>query len=205
MSVSSLTRFTVPLASDQSASSQGLLMPKLKYRFRAIFEGFGVTTPRSELTKQVKTCGRPKPKFNPVTVDVYNSKIKYAGKVDWDPISVVLRDDATGSVSKLVGEQLQKQFDFMEQASAASGIDYKFTSRIEMLDGGNGIHEPTVLETWELYGCWVDNVDYGELDYSSDESIDLTLSITFDNAIQTPTDSGVGASVVRTIGDVITG
>jgi hypothetical protein len=42
------------------------------------------------------------------------------------------------SVSKLVGEQVQKQFDFFEQASAASGIDYKFTTRIEMLDGGNG-------------------------------------------------------------------
>ena len=30
MSISSLSRFTVPLASDQSASNQGMLMPKLK-------------------------------------------------------------------------------------------------------------------------------------------------------------------------------
>ena len=34
MAVSSLSRMTVPLASDQSASTQGVLMPKLKYRFR---------------------------------------------------------------------------------------------------------------------------------------------------------------------------
>jgi len=34
MAVSSLTRFTVPLGGDQSASTQGLLMPKLKFRFR---------------------------------------------------------------------------------------------------------------------------------------------------------------------------
>ena len=42
MAVSSLTRMTVPLASDQSAANQGLLMPKLKYRFRTVFENFGV-------------------------------------------------------------------------------------------------------------------------------------------------------------------
>ena len=41
MAVSSLSKMTVPLASDQSASTQGLLMPKLKYRFRVMFENFG--------------------------------------------------------------------------------------------------------------------------------------------------------------------
>jgi hypothetical protein len=35
MAVSSLTRMTVPLASDQSSPTQGLLMPKLKYRVNA--------------------------------------------------------------------------------------------------------------------------------------------------------------------------
>ena len=53
MAISTLSKFTVPLANDQSSASQGLLMPKLQYRFRAILENFGVSTPRSELTKQV--------------------------------------------------------------------------------------------------------------------------------------------------------
>ena len=53
MAISTLSKFTVPLANDQSAVSQGLLMPKLQYRFRVILENFGVSTPRSELTKQV--------------------------------------------------------------------------------------------------------------------------------------------------------
>ena len=41
-----------------------------------------------------------------------------------------MRDDASGQVAKLVGEQVQKQFDMMEQSSAASGIDYKFISKM---------------------------------------------------------------------------
>ena len=75
MSVSSLSKFTVPLASDQSASSQGLLMPKLKYRFRVSFENFGISTPRSELTKQVIDFQRPSINFEEMPIDIYNSKI----------------------------------------------------------------------------------------------------------------------------------
>ena len=41
MAISTLSKFTVPLANDQSSASQGLLMPKLQYRFRAILENFG--------------------------------------------------------------------------------------------------------------------------------------------------------------------
>jgi len=51
MSISTLSKITVPLDSSQSASNQGLLMPKLQYRFRVSLENFGVSTPTTELTK----------------------------------------------------------------------------------------------------------------------------------------------------------
>ena len=139
MAVASLSKFTVPLNTDQSASTQGLLMPKLKYRFRLTFNNFGVSKGEViELTKQVQDAKRPSVKFNPVTVDIYNSKVYFQGKPEWDEATVTLRDDQAGNISKMVGEQIQKQFDFMEQSSAASGIDYKFTTMFEVLDGGNG-------------------------------------------------------------------
>jgi hypothetical protein len=205
MAVASLTKFTVPLATDQSASAQGLLMPKLKYRFRASFEGFGVSNPKSELTKQVVDIKRPSVSFNPITIDVYNSKVYLQGKPEWQETTINLRDDAAGNVSKLVGEQIQKQFDFMEQSSAASGIDYKFILRYEVLDGGNGANQPNVLETWELYGCMLSNVDYGEMNYSTNDPVQIALTIRFDNAVQTPTGTGVGTLVGRTLGSTITG
>ena len=87
---------------------------------------------------------RPQLGFDQITLDVYNSRVYMAGKHTLEPITITLRDDVNNSVSKLVGEQIQKQFDFFEQSSAASGIDYKFTGRIEMLDGGNGQSAPNV-------------------------------------------------------------
>jgi hypothetical protein len=205
MSIASLTRMTVPLASDQSSPTQGLLMPKLKYRFRAVFENLGVSTPRTELTKQVIDFTRPSVSFEEMQVPIYNSTIYLAGKYSWEAIAVNLRDDAGGNVSKLVGEQLQKQLDFMEQASASSGIDYKFTTRCEILDGGNGAATPVVLETWELYGCYLTSVNYNDLNYAESAAVTITMNIRFDNAVQTPIGSGVGATVGRTLGDVVTG
>ena len=205
MAVSSLSKMTVPLASDQSAASQGLLMPKLKYRFRTVFENLGVSTPRTELTKQVMTFTRPSVSFDDMTIDLYNSRMRLAGKHTWDDVTVELRDDASGQVAKLVGEQLQKQLDFMEQSSASSGIDYKFITRCEVLDGGNGANEPNVLETWELYGCYLTTVNYNDLTYADSAPATVSLTIRFDNAVQTPLGSGLGTSVGRTLGDVITG
>jgi hypothetical protein len=204
MAVASLTRFTVPLASNQSASAQGLLMPKLQYRFRVSFEGFGVSTDRVELTKQVVSFSRPTVSFADVDVHVYNSMVKLAGKHTWGDVSTTLRDDAAGNVTRLIGEQLQKQFDFMEQSSAASGSDYKFITRCEMLDGGNGANEPNVLETWELYGCYVKEANYQEVNYANSEAVTIQLSFRFDNAVQTPGGSGIGTFVGRTIGTNIT-
>jgi hypothetical protein len=205
MAVSSLTRMTVPLASDQSNPNQGLLMPKLKYRFRVIFENFGVSTPRTELTKQVMDFTRPEVSFEEIPLPIYNSTIKLAGRHTWGDLTCNLRDDAGGNVSKLVGEQLQKQLDFMEQASAASGIDYKFLTRFEVLDGGNGAYEPVALETWEIYGCYLKSVNYNNMDYSASEAATIGLTVTFDNAVQTPIGQGVGAIVGRTVNDVATG
>jgi hypothetical protein len=205
MAVSSLTRMTVPLASDQSASTQGLLMPKLKYRFRVTFLTFGVSQPTTELTKQVIDFARPTVSFEEIALPIYNSTIKLAGKHSWGDVTCNLRDDAGGNVARLVGEQLQKQLDFLEQSSAASGIDYKFQTQFQVLDGGNGVNEPTVLETWELYGCYLKEVNYNDANYGTSEPMTVSMTITYDNAVQTPNGTGVGAAIGRTVSDVATG
>ena len=197
MSISSLKKMTVRLETDQSANTQGLLMPKLQYRFRVSFINFGDTTITTELTKQVIDLTRPVVSFEKVPLDVYNSKIYIAGKHTWDPMSINIREDVNGEVQKLVGQQLQKQFDFFEQSSAASGVDYKFAMHVEILDGGNGGFEPEILETFELYGCFIENANYNTLNYAVSDPVTIGLTISFDNAIQT--DGGTNTAGIGTI------
>lgn len=205
MSIASLSRFTVPLATDQSPSTQSMLMPKLAYRFRVTLENFGVTGKTTELTKQVMDVTRPNLTFEPIEIPIYNSRVYLAGRHTWEAITLNLREDATGQVQLLVGEQLQKQLDFFEQSSAASGIDYKFTTRIEILDGGNGVYEPIILETFELYGCFIAGANYNTLNYAENNPVTIQLSIRYDNALQTPIGAGIGTDVGRTLGALATG
>ena len=205
MAISTLSKITVPLDSSASSSNQGLLMPKLQYRFRVSLENFGVSTPTTELTKQVVDVTRPNVSFEDITVDVYNSRVYLAGKHTWEPVTLNLREDVSNNVQKLVGEQLQKQFDFFEQSSAASGSDYKFVTRIEILDGGNGINVANVLETFELYGCYLQSANYNTYNYPTNDPVTVALAIKYDNAIQTPQGTGVGTAVGRTVNTLITG
>jgi hypothetical protein len=98
---------------------------------------------------------------------------------------------------------MQRQFDFFEQSSAASGIDYKFRMRVEILDGGNGAFEPVTLESFEFLGCFIKQATYAEMNYGTNEAVDISLTITYDNVIQLEApggaSSGIGLEVGRTV------
>ena len=136
MASASLLNFTVPLSDlGVPVSGQGLIFPKLKYRFRVLLNGFGaIGAATTEITNQTIDFKRPTVSFEENTIDTYNSKIHYAGKPSWSESQLTLRDDMQGSVQTIVGQQMQKQFDFLNQASASSASDYKFELLCQMLD-----------------------------------------------------------------------
>ena len=205
MPIASLSRFTVPISGSQAASTQGLLMPKLKYRFRVTLDSFGVPgQPTTELTKQVMNVSRPEVSFEEIKLPVYNSTVKLLGKHNFADAKLTIRDDASGVVSRKVGEQLQKQFDFFEQSGAASGIDYKFRMRVEMLDGGNGAFEPVTLESLEFLGCFIKQATYQGGDYNdATNPMDIALTITYDNAIQLEAPGGAASGIGIDVGRVV--
>ena len=127
---------------------------------------------------------RPKPEFDEIPLHVYNSTIKLQGKYKWNNIKLKVRDDVTNAVSTVVGQQVQKQFDFFNQSSGASGQDYKFSMIIEILDGGNG-EAVVTLESFELDGCWLKSVGYSSVDYAKADPLEIEMEVCYDNAIQT--------------------
>ena len=205
MATGSQSLVNMTVAGDNSGGNQGLLMPKLQYRFRVNFLNIGTSASTQELTKQVIDVTRPSVSFGEITLPVYNSTMYLAGRHEWQPLTINVRDDASGSVSKLVGQQLQKQMDFVQQASAASGQDYKFQTNIQILDGGNGTATPVVLETWECYGCFLQAANYNNLAYGSNEVVTIQMSIRYDNALQAPFTAGVGTSISRTVSSLASG
>ena len=56
-----------------------------------------------------------------------------------------------------------------------------------------------------MYGCYISESNYNDANYQSDEPMTISLTLRFDNAVQTPIGDGIGASVLRTVGSAITG
>lgn len=153
------------------------IMPKLAYRFRVTFIGDGFSaTP----TRSVISVTRPSLTHDEVVLDAYNSRIYLAGKHTWDPISVVLRDDVDSAVLRELNNQLNRQVDHANQASSRAGSGYKFQMKVESLDGGNP--SPGVLDTFELAGCYIANIQYGDMTYADSSQVQMTVSIRYDNA-----------------------
>jgi hypothetical protein len=214
MPITTLQNISIP--TEGAGSNSSLLMPKLQYRFRVFLDNFGTTGGPDgvrEISRQVIDVTRPNISFEQMTIDAYNSRTYLAGKHTWEPITLNLREDANNNVQKIVGQQLQRQFDFFEQSSAVSSGSYKFQTRIEILDGGNGATGANVIDRFHLVGCYIESANYNTLAYATNEPVTVALTIRYDNAIQFGADDdfvGVGEPVVRSTtasigGTVVTG
>lgn len=165
------------LGVPDNAGNTTTIMPKLQYRFRVTFIGDGFSaTP----TRSVISVSRPGLTHDEVLIDAYNSRINLAGKHTWDPITCVIRDDVDSAVLRELNNQLNRQVDFANQSSPRAGSGYKFQMKVETLDGANPT--PGILDTFELAGCFIQNIQYGEMAYASSEQVQMTLSIRYDNA-----------------------
>jgi hypothetical protein len=164
-----LNNLSVPLG--DSGESRGTLMPKLQYRFRVNFIGMG-NGQGNDATHNVISVQRPNMSHDEVVVDTYNSKIYLAGKHSWEPITIELRDDIDSETSKLLDSQVAKQIDMATQSSSRAGASYKFATTPD-----------SVLDVWELAGCYIANLTYNESNYSAGgEFQSISVQIKFDNA-----------------------
>lgn len=203
MPITTLQNISIP--TEGGGSNSSLLMPKLQYRFRVLLDNFGTTggpDGTRELSRQVVDVTRPNITFEQMTIDAYNSRTYLAGKHTWDPITLTLREDANNNVQKVVGQQLQRQFDFFEQSSAVSSGSYKFQTSIEILDGGNGANGAAVIDRFRLVGCYIESANYNSLAYATNEAVTTTLTIRYDNAIQFGADEsfeGIGEATARAV------
>ena len=171
-----LTQFGVPV----QGGSNAMVMPKLQYRFRVNLYDFGRNNgSTTDITQNVISVTRPSLTHDEITLDAYNSRAYLAGKHTWEPITLTLRDDINGAVTKHVASQLQKQLNQGLQSAPTAGRDYKFGMVIEQLDGSQ---PGLVLESWSLNGCFIQNANYGENNYATSDVMQITLQIRFDAA-----------------------
>jgi len=173
-------------------NSGGILQPKLKNRWRITFANMG-SGGQSDgsvgLSMQATSVTRPTISFEEVELHRYNSRAFIASKHSVEPMNLTLEDDVTGTASRVVQDQIQAQQHLIgaggpfladSLSTAPEGSLYKFVTYLDMLDGATD----NVIEKWTIEGCFIQNVNYGDLDYSASDQVTIELTIRYDHARQ---------------------
>jgi hypothetical protein len=176
--------------SDLGVDGSGIAQPRLKNKWAITFQNMaGDSDP---LRLQAITADRPKLKFEEIVLDRYNSKAYIAGKYEFEPLNITFEDDLNGGVTAALQAQLELQQNIIglnaapRLPSAASGKDYKFAIKLDLLDGNTA-----VVESWIMEGAWIQNVEWDTVEYTASESIKITVTFRYDIARQNINPDGV--------------
>ena len=162
----------------------GILHPKHKNRWRITFANMGGGVDSQPVSMQVIKTNRPHLVKEEVQLHRYNSTAWIASKYSWEPLNLVMQDDVTGTASQVIQAQLQKQqwligAEGQWLAAAGEGSLYKFVSYLDMLDGND-----QVIEKWTIEGCWLKDVDWGEVAFEDGNPVELSIVVRYDHARQ---------------------
>ena len=125
----------------------------------------------------IKTAKRPTISFIEQTIEFMNSKRYLAGKADLGTLDVTLHDPIAPSGAQQVMEWIRTHY---ESVSGRAGYAdfYKRDIQLKLVDPIG-----TVVEYWDIKGAFLTNIDFGSLDYGSDDPAEISLSIRYDNVV----------------------
>ncbi|OGR26369.1 MAG: hypothetical protein A2139_11330 [Desulfobacca sp. RBG_16_60_12] len=143
--------------------------PKRKFRWLLQIDGIDAYT--------LKTATRPSLTFDETVIDYINTKRYLAGKQTWNTISITLHDPIAPSAAQNVMNWVRTAY---EPLTGRSGYadQYKRNIALKLLDP-----QGTVVELWDIIGAWVQDANWGDLDYASSDAVEVSLTIRYDNSI----------------------
>jgi hypothetical protein len=142
-----------------------------KRKFRWVFQIEGVDS------YMMKIAARPSISTDEVEIGYINATRYLAGKTKFETIDITLHDPIAPSGAQQVMEWLRLIY---ESVSARGGYAdfYKRDVQLKMLDPVG-----TVVELWDIKGAFPTSINFGDLDYESNDISDITLTLRFDNAV----------------------
>tara|TARA_R100001509_G_scaffold75728_1_gene42381 strand:- start:1396 stop:1983 length:588 start_codon:yes stop_codon:yes gene_type:complete len=154
--------------------------PKRKYRFLLNFRGIDQWI--------IKNVNKPSFDVSESEHDFLNYKFYFPGRVTWNSITVTLVDPVQPDASKTI-QKLLNDSGYVEPSdvNVESGNPITISKEKAIQALGNKIYIKQVdpdgrgpIEQWELNNPWIKSVSFGDLDYSADDLVEITMEIRYD-------------------------
>jgi predicted porin len=177
--------------------------PKRKYRWTIRFTALG------GLSYALKKADKPKGKVNPTTHKYLNHNFNYPGRFEWEDINLtfasVAQPDATYLINKVLinaGYHVPKS-DGAASATTVGQIvgSNQALSTIGKRKFGTALGtsfeliqlnpEGKEIEVWKVVNPFFTSVNFGDLDYSSEDIVDIQVGVKYDWAQLTTPAAGI--------------
>ena len=144
--------------------------PKKAHQFILSIDGPGVTIP----SFLIKSTSKPQLTQGEITLDYINLQRYVKGKSTWNALTLTLYDAIDPSGAQAVNDWILLHH---ESATGRDGYSsyYKKTLTLQQL---SPLGE--VIEEWKIYGAFITDSNWGSLDWSSEETVNIELSIRYD-------------------------
>ena len=143
--------------------------PKTKNRF--IMEVEGVPS------FLIRAMSRPSIEFEEIELNHINVKRYVKGKASWQPLDITLYDPIVPSGAQAVIEWIRLGHESVTGRDGYSDF-YKKNVTFQLL-GPVG----DVVEKWDLKGAYIQSANFGDLDWSVSEPVDITCTLRYDYAV----------------------
>ena len=151
----------------------------------------------------IKKVTKPTFTVSEVKHSYINHSFYYPGRVEYNEVEFTLVDpvtpDAANNILKMIDMSGYKLPDTEAHAAQTITKDSAVAAfgglTIDQISGGDGNEDVTSIESWTLKNCWIKEVNFGDLDYESDDIVEITVKVRYDYAIlggESGTDAGGG-------------
>jgi len=125
----------------------------------------------------IKAAARPSLTNGEVILDHINVERKLKGKTRWQDISITLYDPIVPSGAQSVMEWVRLHHESLTGRDGYS-TQYKKDIRFNSLS-------PTgeIIEEWLLKGAFIADSNFGSMDWSTEESVQIELTLKYDYAV----------------------
>ena len=143
--------------------------PKLKNRFIMEIGGIPAFT--------IKTAQRPQITFDEVVLEHMNVTKYVKGKGRWQTLQITMYDPIVPSAASAVMEWVRLHH---ESATGRDGYQDMYKKNVVF-----NVLGPVgdKIEEWTLYGTMIQDATFGDLDFSSSDPVEITLTLRYDYAI----------------------
>jgi len=147
-------------------------------------------TPEDFFKYSLKECSKPEYEITVHEHRLVTQYFKYPGQLTWKPINIKLVSNEEDRTSiELILESLSRKSGYrsaLELSGSSSQPNHQQISKknipdivlIQYNSSGN------IIEKWLLQNCIITNVNYGKLSYSSEDFVEISMTVNYDWALQ---------------------